>query len=250
MPSIRWIHKSTRGKFVFDTMAPAPTTSSADLGTPTRQHLTPKRRRPGRPAGRPAGAPTVTDREQLLAAAERLIAASGPAVSMEAVASEAGVTKPILYQHVGNRDALIEALAARHVRRINVAVDAATGSASDPRDRVRRFVNAFFHVVEQDRNLYLFLANGGSGDTWSHRALLFADQAAGPLAKVLARQRIAEGADPAVANTWAYGLVGLLHYVTLWWIREPVLSTDEVVDHVIELLWGGLGTPAANRSQS
>ena len=160
---------------------------------------------------------------------------------MEAIAAAAGVTKPMLYQHVGNRDALVEALASRHVRRINLAVDAEVNQAVDARDRVRRFVTAFFDVVEKDRNLYLFLAAGGSGDTWSQRALLFADQAARPLAKVLTRQRIADGADPAVANAWAYGLVGLLHYVTLWWIREPVLTTDEVVDHIIALLWGGLG---------
>lgn len=160
---------------------------------------------------------------------------------MEAVAAAAGVTKPMVYQHVGNRDALVEALASRHVHRINVAVNAEVNQAVDARDRVRRFVTAFFDVVEKDRNLYLFLAGGGAGDTWSQRAMLFADQAARPLAKVLARQRISDGADPSVADAWAYGLVGLLHYVTLWWIREPVLTTDEVVDHIIALLWGGLG---------
>lgn len=159
---------------------------------------------------------------------------------MEAIALEAGVTKPVLYHHVGNRDALIEALASRHVARINHAISVATSAAVDPRDGVRQFVAAFFHVVDRERNLYLFLAAGGSGDTWPERALLFADHSARPLAAALRQQRISEGTDPSAAEAWAYGLIGLMHFVTLWWLREQTLTTDQVVDHIVELVWGGL----------
>lgn len=199
------------------------------------------RRSPGRPAGRPAGSSTVTDREQLLEAAERLIRAVGPSVSMEEIAMEAGVSKPVLYHHVGNRDALIEALSSRHVARINQAIDAAVSEATDSRGAVRQFVAAFFQVIDRDRHLFLFLAAGGAGHTWPERALLFADHSARPLAEALRQQRTAEGTDPSVADAWAYGLIGLLHFVTLWWIRERALTTDQVVDHVVELVWSGLG---------
>src|SRR5512139_1472828 len=72
-----------------------------------------KPRRPGRPAGRTSGDGVIADRETLLAAAERLIRKRGPDVSLDAIAVEAGVTKPILYRGVGDRDALVHALALR-----------------------------------------------------------------------------------------------------------------------------------------
>lgn len=208
--------------------------------TPSATTVATTRRR----VGRPTGAVPVTDRLRLLEAAERSIAANGPTVSMEAIAQEADVTKPVLYQYVGNKDALVQALAERHMVRINTAVERAMGLATDGRARVRRFVSAFFDVVAADRNLYVFLTSAGASESWLQRSTTFADQSARPLAIVLARQRVSAGADPAVATTWAYGTVGLLHYITLWWLRDQSLTLAEIVDHVTELMWSGLGGTA------
>ena len=43
----------------------------------------------------------LAGREQLLDAAERAVRSAGPQVTMEAIAAEANVTKPILYRGVG-----------------------------------------------------------------------------------------------------------------------------------------------------
>jgi AcrR family transcriptional regulator len=165
---------------------------------------------------------------------------------MAAIALEAHVTKPVLYQYVGNKDALVAALAERHMERINDAVARATGLTPNGRDRVRSFVAAFFDLVDAHPNLYLFLASSGGSERHVQHNTSFADQSARPLAIVLARQRVAVGADPAVATTWAYGMVGLLHHVTLWWLREPGVSLEQVVEHVTELLWTGLGGDAGD----
>ena len=213
-------------------------TDSADTAAPPA----PRRRR----VGRPAGALPVTDRTRLLEAAERSIAEHGPSVSLETIALAAGVTKPVLYQYVGNKDALVEALATRHMMRMNRAAEKATGLAPGGRERVRGFIAAFFDIVDADRNLYLFLTSAASNAGSAQRSMSFADQSARPLAIVLSRQRVAAGADPSHATTWDYGPGGLLHYVTLWWLRESTLSLAEIVDHVTELMWGGLSgdTPA------
>lgn len=220
--------------------AKQPTTASK-----AKKASQPPTHRPRRRVGRPTGAVPVTDRDQLLDAAERAIARFGPGTSMEAIAAEAAVTKPVLYQYVGNKDALVDALAERHMVRINAAVAHATRHRPHGRDRVRALVAAFFGVVAPQPNLYLYFTSAGASENSPHRSMAFADQTALPLAGVLTRQRKEMGADPAVAATWAYGTVGLLHYVTLWWIREPVLTLDEIVDHVTELMWRGLGPSSA-----
>ena len=72
-----------------------------------------KPRRRGRPAGRTSADGVIADRDTLLSAAEQLIREQGPTVSLEAIAKEAGVTKPTLYRELGDRDALVNALAER-----------------------------------------------------------------------------------------------------------------------------------------
>ena len=209
----------------------------------------------GRRPGRPQGGQVLADRTQLLAAAERVIRTDGPDVTMEAIASAATVTKPILYRSVGDRDALVAALAELFVDRINVAASAALTTARTPRDQLRSLVAAFVGVVVNDRNLYLFVTAGGSNDDRLGQALRLADRSALPIAEQLAMQRTAAGKDPAVALAWAYGLIGTLQFVTLWWLRDGTLAPNQLVDHVTELLWSGVGStedrvPAVRRARS
>jgi AcrR family transcriptional regulator len=196
-------------------------------------------RRPGRPAGRTSEEGVIADRETLLAAAERLIRRRGPDVSLEAIAVEAGVTKPILYRGVGDRDALVHALALRlsvrmaeHARRI-------VAQATGPRDALRRLVESYLARAASERQLYLYVTAGGPSEDRVRRSLLLADGAAREFAAGIATYRTARGADPAVATVWSYGLVGALHFVTLWWLRDAVLDIGVVTDQITDLLWSG-----------
>ena len=194
-------------------------------------------RRPGRPTGRKV----LADRPQLLAAAERAIRSAGPDVTMEAIAAAATVTKPILYRTVGDRDALVSALAEIFVDRINDAATAAAARTRLPRTRLRSLVSAYISVVDANRNLYLFVTAGGTGLDRVSQVLLLADRSALPLARQLAAQRTAAGRDPAVAMSWAFGFIGALHFATLAWLRDEQLSAGQLVEHITELLWCGVG---------
>ena len=95
-------------------------------------------------------------------------------------------------------------------------------------------------MVDNDRNLYLFVtASGSSVDRIGH-ALRLADRSARPIAQLLAARRTETGEDPEVALTWAYGLIGALQFVTHWWLRDGAISPDELVEHMTELLWSGV----------
>ena len=52
-------------------------------------------------------------REELLNAAIAGIRKHGPSASMDSLAAEAGITKPILYRHFGDRAGLVSAIADR-----------------------------------------------------------------------------------------------------------------------------------------
>jgi AcrR family transcriptional regulator len=76
-------------------------------------------------------------RKELLEAADRVVLRDGPGASMNAIAAEAGITKPILYRHFGDKDGLYRALAARHTDALLSALRAALDApAAERRQRV------------------------------------------------------------------------------------------------------------------
>ncbi len=163
---------------------------------------------------------------------------------MEVIAAAATVTKPILYRTVGDRDALVTALAEIVIDRINEAATVAIAKARSPRSRLRALISAYTEVVENNRNLYLFVIAGGASVDRVSQLLRLADRSALPLARQLSAQRTAVGADPDVALPWAFGLIGTLQFATLWWLRDGQISADQLVEHITELLWSGIGGKA------
>jgi AcrR family transcriptional regulator len=207
----------------------------------TRRAKRDEQRRPGRPAGRGRVDGLIADRETLLAAAERLIRKRGPAVSLDAIAIEAGVTKPILYRGVGDRDALVQALALRLAERTADAMARLAAEAAGPRDSLRRLVSGYLEFAAAERHLYLYVTAGGASEDRVRQSLLLADDAARRFEPGIAAYRTTHGADPAVATVWSYAFVGALHFVTLWWLRDEGLAMDTVAEQLTELLWQGFG---------
>src|SRR5437867_10247622 len=89
-------------------------------------------------------------RAQLLEVARRVFGNSGfHGVSMDDVARESGVTKPILYDHFASKEALYLALldvdAQALEERIRAALQAPTGN----RERIRASFEAYFDFVDE-----------------------------------------------------------------------------------------------------
>lgn len=195
----------------------------------------------GRPAGRTTADGVIADRGMLVAAAEKLIREKGPTVSLQAIAIAAGVTKPTLYREVGDRDALVNALAERLATRMAEATTRLVAQASAPREGLRNLVAGYLDLAARDRHLYLFVTAGVTGDDRVQQSLLLADGAARQFAEPIAAYRVANDADPAVATVWSYGLLGAMHFVTLWWLRDQAADINVVIDQITSLLWSGMG---------
>lgn len=208
---------------------------------PSRRQQPTQSRRPGRPAGRTSGDGVIANRDTLLGAAERLIRKRGPDVSLDAIATEAGVTKPILYRGVGDRDALVNALAVRLSARMTEAVTQLVERATQPRDALYRLVAGYLGQAASERHLYLYITAGGASEDRVRQSLLLADGTAQQFAARIAAYRTARGADASVATVWAYGLIGALHFVALWWLRDEAITIDAVTEQITALLWSGVG---------
>jgi AcrR family transcriptional regulator len=128
--------------------------------TPPRKraaHLGPERRRP-----------------ELLNAALRLFLERGyDGTSMQAVADEAGVTKPVVYAAFDGKDALFRALLAREEERILAEIQGAFENAdlSDPETTLIEGFTGFLRAVGDSPDVYqlIFLGEGGGNAAVARR---------------------------------------------------------------------------------
>ena len=98
--------------------------------------------------------PAQARREQLLDVAKAIVVDRGfHAVSIEAVAREAGISRPIVYGHFHDLDGVLEALVAREGRRALGQLEAvlpAALAARDPRERLVAALGGYLEAVRAD----------------------------------------------------------------------------------------------------
>jgi AcrR family transcriptional regulator len=181
-------------------------------------------------------------REELVAAALRVLAAQGPELPMDAVAAEAGVTKPVLYRYFADKAALVEALGEFSSAMLLDRLLPAIGSDGPALARIRDAVGAYFAVIDEYPNLYWLLARqtdaycGPDADP-VHRNKEFI---ATSLSAVIGDYLRAYGLDSGAAEPWGYGLTGLVQSTGEWWMNRRSMSRAHVVEYLTTLIWAAM----------
>ncbi|MEU6737452.1 TetR family transcriptional regulator [Streptomyces physcomitrii] len=192
-------------------------------------------------------APAERRRRQLLEAADRVVLREGPGASMNAIAAEAGITKPILYRHFGDKGGLYAALAKRHTDALLRALRDALDAPADRRRRVESTLETYLLAVESRPQVYRFLmhpaesppSSEGGFDVGVHSVPLLR-RLGEELAEVI-EDRIDLGPGGAqLARVWGHGIVGMMHAAGDWWLVERPCSRAELVRGLTDLLWGRL----------
>jgi AcrR family transcriptional regulator len=192
------------------------------------------RRRPGRPKG----GQIVADRGQLLAAAAEVIRTHGPDATMDDIAAGASVTKPILYRTIGDKAALVSALADSLVDELDRTVGAASRTASGPRSSFEAAIRSYLVAVDAERNLYLFVNSAAPGSDEFRRLV---DRSAATMITTFTSARERAGLDVDGASAWAWAVVGALQFVATMWLRDDERDVDALAHDLSELLWSGVG---------
>jgi AcrR family transcriptional regulator len=101
--------------------------------------------------GRSARLPRDARRAQLLVAAQEVFVRSGyHAAAMDEIADQAGVSKPVLYQHFPSKLELYLALLDQHTEAMVDAVRRALASTTDNKQRVAATMAAYFEFVDRE----------------------------------------------------------------------------------------------------
>jgi AcrR family transcriptional regulator len=174
-------------------------------------------------------------RRALLEAAIAEIVKRGGRATMNDIAAAGGVTKPILYQHFGDRSGLVAALTDDFLVRMVPGVLMAFSRARQPKEMIRGAIATFVEFIDGNREVYRFLVR----DTFGNFDQL-------PLIEELAR-RFAQVLDTGLqrpplqrSEIWAAGTIGTVFTSVDWWLTRGTISRDDLVDEITELSWKGI----------
>ncbi len=183
-------------------------------------------------------------RAELLDAATVAIREHGPDASMAEIAEAAGITKPILYRHFGDKAGLGGALAERAVAELTASLAERLSADLPPRDRMRETIGAFLAFADDDEALYRFLVRGATRDGGGQ----LIDGIAGQIAVVLSTALRQVGADSGPAELWAHAIIGAVFSGGQWWSTRRVVGRDQLTEDLTLLLWDGLGSTGLDRA--
>lgn len=188
-------------------------------------------------------------REALLDAADRLVQRDGPTVSMASIAAEAGITKPILYRHFGDKGGLYAALAERHTDRLLITLQAALASGGSARQRVERTIDAYLRAIEAEPQVYRFLLHSPDKAEVTGQVRTFLERLSGLLAVGIATE-LGLPRRSARAQVWARGIVGMVQAAGDWWVTSGTTGRTQVGRELTALLWGAYPEATQDRSAS
>jgi len=194
------------------------------------------------PRGR---APTYdAQREAILAGAAKLFAERGYSdVSMAEVARACGVSKPLLYHYVRDKDDLLVLICEGHVSRLVELVRETIAEESEPEARlklmIRRFVEAYAEARHEHRVLtqdVKFLTGAGKA-----RVLAREREVVGAFADTIALLRPEAGAEN-LHKPLTMLLFGMINWMFTWLKPDGELTYEAMAPVVTELFFGGIAS--------
>jgi AcrR family transcriptional regulator len=190
-------------------------------------------------------------REQLLRVAREIFAERGyQATTMDDLATAAGFTKPILYQHFSSKEALYNEIVHVTTTQLIEALVGSTSNTAGPREKVESAFEAFFEIVVNETSAFriLFL-QPQVGSRLSElrrvetRMTSFIEEQLPHVSDVRYRRQIAAsivGMAEGAATAW------LVQQEALGWPAVGQADVVELARRTATLAWGGLRSVEMN----
>jgi AcrR family transcriptional regulator len=160
---------------------------------------------------------------------------------MEEVAEQAGVTKPILYDHFPSKKDLYLALLDEDLNVLHGMIEEALASPAGNRERIRGSFQAYFDFVagQADGFRLLMQETVGAEREFRNRVLSFRDRVLREVEELIVRESGGR-LDREHAETVALALIGMVETVAQ---RDPGASAKRrraAVDTLVQLSWRGI----------
>jgi len=189
--------------------------------------------------------PASERREQILAAALDVFAAGGyHETTLEAVASQAGVSKALIYEHFDSKRALHLALLRRYEQDLLGRVAAEMGMAKPGETRLRAGVEAFLEFVDENREAWRMIFRTIEDPEVAELIARLQEELAVAIAALMAADVPPDlASDPGGALEVAMiarMLAGAAPALANWWDEHRDVPREQVLQSFMDFAWIGL----------
>ncbi len=191
--------------------------------------------------------PRAVREQQMLDAAVQLFSANGyHETSMDAIAAQAQISKPMLYLYYGSKEELFGACLSRELGRFVEAVRADIDLSAGPRELLRRTIVSVLHYIDANRASWIVLyAQATSSQAFAHTVREGRERIIDLVARLL--ESGTRNPEPdSDFHMMAVALVGAGEAVAAR-VSAGDADVDDASELLINLFWRGLkgarGTP-------
>src|SRR3954467_11826607 len=149
-------------------------------------------------------------REQLVEIGRALFAERGlDGTAVEEIASRAGVTKPVVYEHFGGKEGLYAVVVDREMERVLSGITAALSGGSAP-ELLEQAALAFLVYIEEQPDGFRILVRDSPVASASGTFASLISDIATQVEYILAREFKSRGYDTKLAGLYGQALVGMV----------------------------------------
>ena len=177
-------------------------------------------------------------RADLLRAAREVFAVRGyHGASIDDIASAAGVSKALIYEHFAGKKDLHASLLAEEAGELFGRLGSAAGVGDDDEARLRAGIDAFLGFVEERRDAFRALLRDAADPELTDVYERLQGQATALIASLM---RPDPDADPTEAVMLAQQLSGAMQALASWWHDHREVPRADVLDAAMAFAWTGL----------
>jgi AcrR family transcriptional regulator len=179
-------------------------------------------------------------REQLLDIGRRLFAERGlDGTSIEEIAAQADVSKPVVYEHFGGKEGLYAVVVDREVDRF-VTMATRLLSGEDTMAKFEVAAVELLRYIQDNSDGFRILVRDSNPSSGSGTFASLISDIASQVEYILGDVLKDRGYDPKLAPLYAQMLVGMVAFTGQWWLDARKPELEEVAAHLVNLAWNGL----------
>jgi AcrR family transcriptional regulator len=179
-------------------------------------------------------------RQQLLDIGRRLFAERGfDGTSIEEIAAQAGVSKPVVYEHFGGKEGLYAVVVDREVERLTT-VTTMLFEGTHTKTKFEAAAVGLLKYIEDNADGFRILVRDSSPGSGSGTYGTLLADIAGQVEYIMADFLKSRGRDPKLAPMYSQMMVGMVAFTGQWWLDARKPRVEVVATHLIDLAWNGL----------
>lgn len=191
--------------------------------------------------------PRAVREQQMLDAAVQMFSVNGyHETSMDVIAAQAQISKPMLYLYYGSKEELFGACLDRELTRFVDTVRGELDFTQSPKDMLRNAVLAFLNYIDANRASWIVLyTQATSSQAFAHTVREGRDRIIDLVGRLLRTGTRNPGPDTDF-DMMAVALVGAGEAIATR-VSAGDADVDEAAELMISLFWGGLRGPGESQ---